>query len=809
MRLLASRAGLVLGGALLLWGVTAGIPSAAAAQGFAAGIPTIVDPIRGVGEPDIAVDGSNDAWITGPAGTGTQTSFFWHTADGGLTYPLLGPPGGHWVCTASGGGDSLVQIDHQSRDVYLWDQEALASVGIGRSDASGSHLSSGCLSTPAMTADRPFGTVLHPAGGVAAPQFAAAGGKPVTFMSWQCNGCLGGNPVGEGSGLAFAWTTDGVKWHAADPGVPADNLVASQFFESNSISSYDWHGNMAADPVTGYVYTALSCSGGSCPCPTNAVNICGTAPADNEFGVAVGRPICSAGPNCPHPQGAGGGYGGAGQFASVTYQTASNSYQGHPWAEDGSLFPVIAMGSDRTLYEAWISGHGATTSGSPPGTSWHLYYTYSKDLPDHKVWAPAQRIDFNSGSGGGSSVMGWIAAGDAGRLAAVWLNTPVRKYPSDTSDATRPWHPFMAVSTNADTAHATWQQAQVGLGPNHLGDICLQGTICGVPQQPPSPKPGNRNMADFISIDIGPDGAAQATWASDANQLSTLPTTQLPGVPLTETARQVSGPRLIGTGNVNDSRFSVAPAPQGVADAAGDALYPVWPRTGPGAGHDVAQLDLRGSRVDWDGTNLLVHVSVADLSSLASPDSSCQSNVWWLTTWQLGGKIYFVRAESDSGGAPTFAAGKPTSFDRPGLGATTAPTLIDYSGGTSVQGGKQGSEWVITVPPAAVGSPAPGSTLEAVTAYTALDNGRPLDIGPGNGSTCEPQDNIPTLVDATPAYNAQLVAASVLAATARSLPFTAALPPGLPGLPLGAAGAGVLLLGGGLLLGRRRFRSGG
>jgi hypothetical protein len=52
-----------------------------------------------------------------------------------------------------------------------------------------------------------------------------------------------------------------------------------------------------------------------------------------------------------------------------------------------------------------------------------------------------------------------------------------------------------------------------------------------------------------------------------------------------------------------------------------------------------------------------------------------------------------------------------------------------------------------------VGRPAAGSRLEAVTAYTALDSGLPPEIGPGAG-------NVPTITDATPAYNVVLRTAS-------------------------------------------------
>src|SRR5689334_8024736 len=96
---------------------------------FAVGVPTIVDPVRGAGEPDLVVDNQGNGLITGPGGSGSQTSCFWRSRDGGKTYPLLGPSGGHMVCPASGGGDSLGVVDRKDGTLYLTDQEALADVG--------------------------------------------------------------------------------------------------------------------------------------------------------------------------------------------------------------------------------------------------------------------------------------------------------------------------------------------------------------------------------------------------------------------------------------------------------------------------------------------------------------------------------------------------------------------------------------------------------------------------------------------------------------------------------------------------------
>jgi len=235
----------------------------------------------------------------------------------------------------------------------------------------------------------------------------------------------------------------------------------------------------------------------------------------------------------------------------------------------------------------------------------------------------------------------------------------------------------------------------------------------------------------------------------------------IPGLPITETALQVSGPRLIGSGSVSDTRFSAAPTTNGIGDVSGDALYPVQ------GGTNVPQLDLTGSRIEWDGTNLLVHISAANLASLMSPDTANQNEVWWLTTWQFDHKVYFAKAQSILGQAPVCTAGIPKSFDRPGLNGQTVATLVDYGASTlaptasasTVQCQQKGNEFVITVPPSDVGGPSAGSVLEAVTGFSLLDNGAPPCLigsnAPGD-PTPAPCDNIPTITDATAAYNAIL-----------------------------------------------------
>jgi hypothetical protein len=198
-------------------------------------------------------------------------------------------------------------------------------------------------------------------------------------------------------------------------------------------------------------------------------------------------------------------------------------------------------------------------------------------------------------------------------------------------------------------------------------------------------------------------------------------------------------------------------------------------------------MDLLGSSVTTDGTNLKVHIPVANLGNLSSPTTTSvpvQQNVWWLTRWQFKNKIYFAKVQNALVGGLSYTAGPAKSFDRPGLNGQTVATLVDFSGGSAVSGAKTGNEWVITVPPSVVGSPTTGDVLEQVTAYSMTDNGLPLAVSPCLVSTVcavSPGDNIPTIFDATADYNALLgTLPPPITGTTSSTPGTSPVPSVLP-----------------------------
>src|SRR3954469_6392040 len=205
------RRRLIASGAALVVAVTVvALPSLraeGAANGLQIGVPTVVDPIRGGAEPYISVDRDGQPFVSAPGGTSVQTSWYWRSRDKGLTYQLLGPSAGHWICSTTGGGDSSQVYDKVTNTMYLMDQQALVDVASGQYDANtGTLKAHKCFANPGVGADRPFEAVLHPTGAIKPPRGKEEGEKPMVYMSWQCAGCVGGgNPIQSG-GLAFGWS---------------------------------------------------------------------------------------------------------------------------------------------------------------------------------------------------------------------------------------------------------------------------------------------------------------------------------------------------------------------------------------------------------------------------------------------------------------------------------------------------------------------------------------------------------------------------------------------------------------------------
>jgi hypothetical protein len=128
-----------------------------------------------------------------------------------------------------------------------------------------------------------------------------------------------------------------------------------------------------------------------------------------------------------------------------------------------------------------------------------------------------------------------IAVGDPGHVVVAWLHTltvtpafPTGK-PNFSAQDNANWRVVAAQSTNALTAHPTWKLREFPAYIHH-GNICTLGIAC-------PPGLSNRDLLDFIDVQIDPKGFAHVVFTSSdaptgglANGIYILNQTTGPGV---------------------------------------------------------------------------------------------------------------------------------------------------------------------------------------------------------------------------------------------------------------------------------------
>ncbi|MEY2485874.1 MAG: trimeric autotransporter adhesin [Verrucomicrobiota bacterium] len=428
------------------------------------------------------------------------------------------------------------------------------------------------------------------------------------------------------------------------------------------------------------------------------------------------------------------GHVNPGQRTGLTFTThvLANS----PGGSVSNLFPPLSVDSAGNVYVVW----------SDPGDH-NLYYAYSTN--QGTTWSPTVKINQPPAK---SNVFAWAEAGTAGNLVAVWLgnnstalsdNMP--NWATDPAAAALfPWYGYVALIKNANTASPLIEQDRFTEKPMHYGQICNSGIGCTaqVPQ-------GDRTMADFLSVDLAPDGAIQILF----NDVSS----QYHGAHLF-LARQLTGPSAIDT--TLSKPVQVSP----VFDPTGDAQVPHYAPV-VGAGANVPQLDFtQVSMTQPNATTLRVSMTLNSLSSLLPPPG--KANAFWITRFQALSKndagtgeayrIFYLGAESVGGAPPIFFAGSPNLTGAPaGCIGTTPGTckVVEYPAEITsltgpVTGSVNGNTLCIDLPLDAFGPNRPiGNALFNVTAfsggrdnvaadvYTEGDSTRSFDFPLGNIST--------------------------------------------------------------------------
>ena len=807
------------------------------------GTPNVMDPMESVGEPTIVHSPASDntVYASGPWGTGTQRSIWNASADLGETFRLVQqcpptsglisvpgacPPPDAVTGTANppGGGDTDQRLDHTGKD-YFADLWALACDRVAETPDRGATANQflyGCNSPTTTTHGRPEGSDRqwlaefdpHLSNPVAdctgAPDCTAALATPITYMEYNNlqttqNGCS-----------YWVRSTDGLHYSPAN----------------NDHGNYGCDGYPSVDQVTGKVFEA---SGQG----TDATGTHGCSA--NTLCLNIGTPVDSAGDLCFLDDNGSTTIGGTtGTMVNCPNGGGLITIKTGLVGDPALLFTVSSMDTGRNLHVTYaVNGSVSSTDGGITGTStYQVFTTVASAATGWTKWATPVQV---SQSPSNVNVFPWVVAGGPGRSDSVWYGT--NSFIDPSTGGSQAWNVYMNQvvwpvnsdgTVQADGSGVPLPPVSTGLvkvspHPNHYDTICLQGTGCVL-------STGDRNLADFFTVTIDHNGAAEVMYDDTSNGLeqplfnplqsgcAQLPcAADHPGAPVVTIARQDQGPGLFGT-DVSLRPHEPDEAPNvGQFDASGDALYPVI------GGANVPSLDFvndsttqMANQLNLSGGNLTVTMKLGDLSSNTTTGIPHAFTtvpgtqfLQYVTRWVMCGtypggpggncKIYYAEAECQtvagcSAGTYTFWAGRANSLDLCSVSACNphvevypdAP--VDANGNTAaasmVNTGSSVDQTTgvvsIQVPVGDIGSPAPTTLLEEVGSYAFASAQAQSQLTNPNAEL----DQLPLTVDGICCFNFQ------------NNEFPASVPeaPWTPGL----IGLGVALILGGSLRRRRR-----
>src|SRR5438067_2076045 len=593
----------------------------------------IISGIGGVGfEQGLRVDPSNAnrLYTSVPGSLSSDTSWIWHSLDGGKTFKwVVGATALEGkVTTCFGGGDTETGVDSAGH-LYFADL-TLANFSTSRSDDQGATFTCSNTGVPDTVVDR---------------QWYAFDGDPTNGGSIYLTNdeigpgmpsCPGATIVGNvlvmyRSPVGGTSATAGIQFGArfAVSGVGTCNEAIMGNNEVSPIAT------TLGQPITPTTFTTL-------PAPVKHVFVVHDNGALNQiymchcFPVAFGPAV----PNVSDPSG-----------LNCTDILVADLGTGQ---RTGANFPTMAIDKAGNLYAVWSQAPYNQAAGLATGDTL-LKYSFSTDQGN--TWSTPITID-TSGSPIGAlrnNVLAWIAAGDDGRVGIAWYGTPgAPTYPSNGPDAcpaTCNWSVWYTQSLNAHSASPTFTApVQASEHFVHRGSI---QTLIGH-------QTGDRTLGDFIQLRIGSQGEAEISY-SDSNNIDEG------NAPHATFVRQNGGEGLLAT--ISPVNISGLNPFNSVSDPLGDARY----EANSTVSANMPQLDILGSSVTLVTTAPCSAAApcykvVTQLSNLSLAPTTTQDpdqDLVWLTQWlvpstsdPLGGKNFFVYAESFNGGALQCFAGE-------------------------------------------------------------------------------------------------------------------------------------------------------
>jgi hypothetical protein len=110
-----------------------------------------------------------------------------------------------------------------------------------------------------------------------------------------------------------------------------------------------------------------------------------------------------------------------------------------------------------------------------------------------------------------------VAAGAPGKIVVAYLSsktlvgTRPNGKPDPTTDQDAKWNVYLSQSLNLRAAKPKFTSVRVSTKPMHVGDVCTLGLACaGFPGT-------DRNLLDFIDVQVAPRGLAHVVYTDDHN----------------------------------------------------------------------------------------------------------------------------------------------------------------------------------------------------------------------------------------------------------------------------------------------------
>jgi hypothetical protein len=181
------------------------------------------------------------------------------------------------------------------------------------------------------------------------------------------------------------------------------------------------------------------------------------------------------------------------------------AYTGPAGTTTRGVFPILAVDRGGNLHLAF------TKSDATGHTNCHIFLTSSANpTAASPAWTTAVQID--TGSLNVSACLPWIVAGSPGIVDVTWLGSSAAS--PDTVNSN--WHVFFAQVTNALTGSPTIAQNQVETPIMHNHSICFDGFACAS-NSIPQGEPGNRDLAEYYTMTLDPDGNANIVYGDSLN----------------------------------------------------------------------------------------------------------------------------------------------------------------------------------------------------------------------------------------------------------------------------------------------------